>query len=141
MGNNTILEQSIGQGSEPLISVEGSAIDITISANSYWKFVDQGVNGLQRGRGSEFSFRTPFPNRKMAESLEQGASFKGISLPQGFKDFKSYSYAAAVKLKREGIEPNYFASSVITPEFIETIQKELSEQFGKIVSLNFQNDF
>jgi hypothetical protein len=138
MGGGTILEQSIGQGPEPLVQVEGNDVKITITANEYWKFVNDGVNGVLSNVGSPHSFRTLFPNRKMAESLQRGMSMKGLSLPQGFKDYESYSYASAVKLKKEGIKPNHFVDNVLTPEFLQFITKELSNELGKIVSLAIQ---
>jgi len=138
MGSNTILEATIGQGPPPLVSIDSNNnIYISISANDYWKFVNDGVNGLQRGQGSQYSFRTPFPSRAMVDSLKNGAKFKGLSLPPGFKDYESYSYASAIKLKKEGIKPNHFVDNVLTPEFLEFIQKELAEELGKIVTLSF----
>ena len=138
MGSNTILEQSIGGGGVPLVTVEGNNVKIEITANEYWKYVNDGVNGVLTNRGSEYSFRTLFPSRAMVDSLQRGARFKGLSLPQGFKDYESYSYASAIKLKKEGIKPNHFVDNVLTPEFLEFIQKELAEELGKIVTLSFK---
>ena len=138
MGSDTILEQSIGGGGVPLVTVDGNNVKIEITANEYWKFVNDGVNGVLTNRGSEYSFRTLFPSRAMVDSLQRGARFKGLSLPQGFKDYESYSYASAIKLKKEGIKHHHFVDNVLTPEFLEFIQKELTEELGKIVTLSFQ---
>jgi len=137
-GTNDILLQSIGQAPPNIIETDGDRVKITVSANEYWKYVNDGVNGLRKNVGSPYSFRTPFPNRAMAKSLQRGMSLKGIALPATFKSFESYSYAAAVKLKRDGIEPNHFVDNVLTPEFLQLIEKELAEELGKIVTLDFQ---
>ena len=140
LSTNAILLQSIGQDG-PFITETNTGIIINISANKYWDFVNSGVDGYDQSAGATPNykegkvqkFKSPFPNRKMAKNLQNGMSTKGLSLPPGFKDFESYSYAAATKVKIEGIKPNHFADKVLTPEFINEISLSLAEELGKKV--------
>ena len=127
------LRQSIGAGQ--FIEVQGDSVKITISANEYWKFINSGVNGTVKNQGAPYSFKTPWPNAKMADSLRQGIAQKGLTLPPGFKSFESYSYAAATKIKRDGIEANYFVDEALNSEYLAEIERKLADEFGKIVSL------
>lgn len=137
LSTNAILLQSIA----PTITETNTGVTINISANEYWDFVNSGVDGYDQSAGATPNykegkvqkFKSPFPNRKMAKNLQNGMAAKGLSLPPGFKDFESYSYAAATKVKIEGIKPNHFADKVLTPEFINEISLSLAEELGKKV--------
>ena len=125
---NSILSQSIA----PEIREENNMIVVEISANDYWDFINSGVNGIQVNHAAPYSFKTPYPNRKMAESIQGWMSARSIGTSN---NYKSISYAIATKLKVKGIEPNHFVDNVLTDEFIENISLSLSEEFGKQIKL------
>jgi len=136
MSPNSLLIASIGAGD--FISVNGNKMNITISANEYWDFVNSGVNGTVRGVGGKYNFKTPYPNKKMAASLKNGMASKGLSLPPGFKDYDSYSYAAATNIKKYGIKPNHFADFITSKAFIEKISLNLAQQLGREIVLKIK---
>lgn len=125
---NSLLSQSI----ESNIVSEGGVVSIQISANDYWKFVNDGVNGVLKNVGGEYSFKTIHPNRKMAASIQDYMGRRGIS---DAANYKSVSYVIATKVKKYGIEPTHFLDKVMTDEFIEQITNALAEDFQKKVQL------
>ena len=125
---NSLLSQSVNS----TIVNDDNGITLTITADDYWKFVNDGVNGIRRNVGSEMSFKTPYPSKKMAKSIQGWASRKSIG---SAKDVKSISYAIATKVKREGIDPTYFVDKVLTEDFISIIEKELASEFKKTLTL------
>ena len=125
---NSILSQSIA----PEIREENNMIVVEISANDYWDFINSGVNGIQVNHAAPYSFRTPYANKKMAESIQGWMSARSIGTSN---NYKSISYAIATKLKIKGIEPNHFVDNVLTDEFINEISLSLSEEFGKQIKL------
>ena len=130
---NSVLAQSIA----PTIITEGDKIRIQITSEDYWDYVNSGVDGITVKHGSPYSFKTRFPNKKMAESIQGWMGNKGIS---DASNYKSISYAIATKLKVKGIEPNHFVDKVLTPEFIQEISLSLAEELGKEVLISINNN-
>lgn len=129
---NSLLSQSIA----PEIVSDENGVTLMITANDYWKFVNDGVNGVLRNVGGEYSFKTPFPNRKMAASIQDYMGRRGIS---DAANFKSVSYAIATKVKKYGIEPTHFVDKVMTDEFINSISTQLADEFEKQITIKLTN--
>lgn len=130
---DSILSQSIGHS--PIIIENNGNISIEITANEYWDFVNSGVNGLKANFGSQYSFKTPYPNKKMAESIQGWMGQRGIS---NGADFRSASYGIATSVKKYGIKPTHFVDVVLSDSFINEISEQVSEQAGKLVSLTIK---
>lgn len=130
---NSLLSQSIGGGDVPLVETTDKGTTITVSANDYWKYINDGVNGVNRNVGGAYSFKTLKPSIQMAKSIEGWAGRRSIG---NSSNIKSISYAIATKVKRDGISPTHFVDKVITDEFINEISDRLSEEFGKKLILN-----
>jgi len=76
--------------------------DISFFMADYGKFVDEGVNGINQSRGSQFSFRQT-SIKGVAYHIKGWASSKGIQNPWG----------VATNIVKEGIKPRPFFDSVI----------------------------
>lgn len=126
---NSLLHQSIA----PEITTSVNGITLTITANDYWRFINAGVDGIHVKHGSIYSFKTPYPNKAMAKSIQTWMGNRGIG---DASNFKSISYAIATKVKRIGIEPTYFVDKVMTDEFINQIAEGLAEATGKSLNIN-----
>lgn len=129
---NSLLSQSIA----PEIISDENGVTLKITANNYWKFVNDGVNGVLRNVSGKYNFKTPFPNRKMAASIQDYMGRRGIS---DAANFKSVSYAIATKVKKYGIEPTHFVDKVMTDEFINTISTQLADEFEKQITIKLTN--
>jgi hypothetical protein len=114
------------------IEITAQGVKLNITAQDYWKFVEEGVNGLQVNFGSPYSFRTPRPNRAMAASIAQWMGERSIS---DSGNFQGASWAIATAKKRDGIRPKPFVSDTLTPTFIEEISTHISNELGKTVTL------
>ena len=128
---NSILSQSIVSK----VTSSSENVDLVITANDYWDFVNSGVNGVKKNVGGKYNFKTPYPSKKMTESIQVWQSNRGIGHA---KNFKSVSYAIATKVKRDGIEPNYFVDKVLSDEFIKNIENELAKEFKKSLTLTIK---
>ena len=103
------------------------ALSFEIQADYYYKFVDQGVNGIASNVGSEFSFKTPFVGYNMATAISE---WKGLEM--------SHAFAVASNIKQRGLRPKNITDSVITDDVLERIAKDLSEVTGLTFEINFE---
>ena len=103
------------------------ALSFEIQADYYYKFVDQGVNGIASNVGSEFSFKTPFVGYNMATAISE---WKGLQM--------SHAFAVASNIKQRGLRPKNITDSVITDDVLERIAKDLSEVTGLTFEINFE---
>jgi hypothetical protein len=76
--------------------------DISFFMADYGKFVDQGVNGTQVNRGSQFNFRQT-SIKGVAYHIKPWATSKGIQ----------NSWGVATNIVKKGIKPRPFFDSVI----------------------------
>jgi len=129
------LSSNLSQSIAPNVVTNGSNIELTITAEEYWEFVNSGVNGVFQNVGGAFSFKTDKPNKKMATSIQGWMSRKGIANAQ---TFKSISYAIATKVKQEGINPTHFVDKVMSVDFINSISESLSNEMEKQIILNIR---
>lgn len=104
------------------------ALSFEIQADTYFKFMDQGVNAVgTTNHGSAYSFRTPYVGYNMANAI---AEWAGVDLSHGF--------AMASSIKQKGLKPRKITESVITDKVLERIANDLSEATGLMFTINFE---
>ena len=103
------------------------ALSFEIQADDYYKFVDQGVNGIAVNHASVFSFRYPGVSYNMAKAIQE---WKGMDM--------SHAYAIATNIKQRGLKPKNITESVITDELLERISNDLAELTGLVFEIKFE---
>jgi hypothetical protein len=101
-------------------------LSFEIQADDYYKFVDQGVNGIAVNHASVFSFRYPGVSYNMAKAIQE---WKGLEM--------SHAFAVASNIKQRGLKPKHITESVITDELLEKISKDLAEVTGLTFEIKF----
>jgi hypothetical protein len=99
--------------------------DITFNMADYGKFIDDGVNGTQVPRGSEYSFRGNY--KGVAFHLTSWANSKGIN-----------RYAAARSIQRKGIKPRPFFNSVIESR-VEGLGEAITDGMAEYMDKSITN--
>lgn len=134
------LEGNISSGklsstAEQTVKASAGGLQIQIKMEDYWKFVDQGVNGLNVSQGSPFSFKTKNPSRAMVQEIEgwlkrAGASSENINRSISKKESvglkfagSSKAFAVARSIKSRGLKPTLFFTNAL-------------EQFNREVASN-----
>jgi len=131
----TDLKETIG--AVPKIIPNG--IEISFSALNYYKFVDEGVNGVEVNNSSPYSFKTikPMP-REAIMGLKNYINVKGI--PQFGGSLESTAYALSVSIKKKGIKPRNITNAIFEKgKFEEIISQRVSESLNFGVTLLFEN--
>lgn len=129
------------------IIINGSQYEIDIEIASTYKFLDQGVKGVESGSG-KYSFKSKYPNAKMAAAIRKWlkvrkvvSKYKAYSTDPANKGkterknkrikklvdsadgrLMGLSYAIATNIKKKGIKPTKFFSKAI--DDTEKLQKE-----------------
>lgn len=97
----------------------GKDIVLDIEALAYYQFINRGVKGTKKGSG-DFSFNSPYPSKKMVESIRKwmkiaGMSTRNVKKPISKLEVKRKSiaqldgaYAVARSIKQNGIKKTGF---------------------------------
>lgn len=115
------------------LSTGALSVSIGFTANDYYIFLDEGVQGIAPTKGrtnsGKFKYRTPFPSRKMIESIADWIPRKGIvkKSPQGkavtVPKKEQLSVIFAYSIKKQGIQQKPFWK----PTFNEKAYNELAQ--------------
>lgn len=133
------------------IDIDGSRLSVDILLLDRYKFIDQGVSGVESGKG-KYSFKTKYPSKKMATAilkwLRQGRN-RALSIrkPLGGKtekknlrakkavnesdNLKSLAYAISTNIKKKGIKPTYFFEKAV---------KDTEKKWKKEIANGFKLD-
>lgn len=103
------------------------ALSFEIQADDYYKFVDQGVNGIAVNHASVFSFQYPGVSYNMAKAIQE---WKGLEM--------SHAFAVASNIKQRGLKPKNITDNVINDKVLEMIAKDLTEITGLVFEIKFE---
>jgi len=132
------------------VTVFGSVYTVEIQAAKYAKFIDEGVDGWAKSRGSKYKFKTKGvdPNGEMVKSikawlLREGNMSRNISRPTTARESRAMkitdantraAISAAYMIKRQGIKPTHFWRDA-TKEMRSIVEIEL----GKALKVDIIN--
>lgn len=116
------------------VTISDNGAEINIVAEDYFKFLDEGVDGLENKHGSQFSFKTnggiPF------KSASDWIKARGITLLPNFKSYDQMAYAFAVSIKKKGIKPRNILKGIeVDSSLEERMAKSLEAALGYSVEL------
>lgn len=114
------------------IDVKTVVMSLDIEILSSYKFLDQGVRGTVTGSG-KYSFKTPYPSKKMATAILKWARKRGRSgkikytaksvneakskkihkIVSASDNLKGMAYGMATNIKKHGIEKTLFFTKAV----------------------------
>lgn len=130
------------------IQVKGTRMELDIEIDSRYKFLNDGVKGVNGGTG-KYQFKTLRPSKKMALAIMKwikvrrvATKYKAISKNEkknqsikaashAANSQKSLAYAIATNIKKKGIRPTKFWTKAVA-----TAQKEKSRILGEAFKLD-----
>lgn len=132
------------------------SVDIEIA--STYKFLNDGVRGTKGGSG-KYSFKNPYPSKKMALSILKWLRKRGLSGRTKYKakganekknkqihkaisgatNLKSMAYAISSSIKQKGIRPTHFFTNAVTAT--KKQQEKLLGDAFKLDVIETLNDF
>jgi len=121
------------------VEFNGNKITVEIQAEAYWKYVNDGVQGV----GGEMADGRPWTKKNTTSPF----SFKQDKKPS-VKHFIDWSYLAgrspfAVRetVFRSGIKGNNFVDEVINDKFEKELADELKRVMTKTIEVDIKADF
>lgn len=124
------------------VKILGSVYTVEIQAATYAKFIDEGVDGWAKSRGSQYKFKSKGvdPNGEMVKSvkawlLREGSFSQNVrtqlskreSRQQSITDSATRkSISVAYMIKRQGIRPTKFWSNT-TKDMARVVEQELAK--------------
>ena len=124
------------------VKILGSVYTVEIQAATYAKFIDEGVDGWAKARGSKYKFKTKGvdPNGEMVKSvkawlLREGSFSQNVrtqlskreSRQQSITDSATRkSISVAYMIKRQGIKPTRFWGNA-TKDMKQIVEQELAK--------------
>ena len=129
------------------IELTAKEIVVTVVANPYWKYVDQGVHGRTSSylsaRDSKFRYGNKIPP---PQAIADWIANKGIPViptysrklkrmrtkqEQGLVDGRSIAFG----IRERGLEATNFMSNAVTPEMVDVLVNTVAETLGKSISV------
>lgn len=123
--------------------IEGNTVSVSISAPFYWKFVNYGVNGaggdnLKRAVNTGAPRWGPQPTQDLSfkDSIGGWIRNKGITLPDGFDTYDSFSFAIMTNVKKYGQKTRPFFTDVVNDKLIDVLKKPIEKLIGRSIVVN-----
>lgn len=124
---------------------------VHVLAESYWDFINSGVNGVQNNFGATYSFRNLGVGREMKESFKNFIQERNITelryinkegeaITKALKtasDYDSAAYVLARATKKKGIKPTPFMDEAFDDEAIKDLSNRLGQEIVKIIKAPF----
>lgn len=133
------------------IKVLGGSYVMEIEMDEYWKFIDEGVDGWEQSRGSQYKYKKngkPIPITAMKRFIAT-AGIKPKVAPstkrKGLKKSKttpydSLAWALGYSIKRKGLRKTNFATDVFESQLIKDMQRDVLKAIGKEIRIEIKKD-
>jgi len=141
ISSGAVASRELLQSISPLpLELNEGVFTVSIEMDSYWKFVNEGVNGTEKDRGAPTWGSTPSVGKSFKESVKEWIAFKGItslswtdkdgkeivkqlSTPE---DFDGAAFAIMRGIKKNGQKATYFVDNVLEDEkYIKEIEDKI----------------
>jgi hypothetical protein len=129
------------------IDLTAKEIVVTVVANPYWKYVDQGVHGRTSSyisaRDSKFRYENNIPppqaiadwiaNKEIAVTPTYSRKLKRMRTKQeqGLVLGRTMAFA----IRERGVRGTKFMSNALSPEMIQVLTENIAEVLGKSISV------
>jgi len=140
ISSGAVASRQLLQSIAPLpVELDNGVFTISIEMDSYWKFINEGVNGTERDRGAPTWGKTPSVGMSFKESIREWMTFKGItSLSWTDKDGNAVvkelsteqdrdgaAFVIMRGLKKNGQKATYFVDNVLDNDYITEIEDKI----------------
>tara|TARA_R110000868_G_scaffold109565_1_gene297792 strand:- start:731 stop:1318 length:588 start_codon:yes stop_codon:yes gene_type:complete len=117
------------------VSIGANGVEVGISAEFYWKFVNYGVNGSEVNRGAPSWGSVSSPDMSFKESISIWRAAKGIALPEGFKDYEAFDNFIMYRVVTQGQEPRPFFTDVVNERLVDVLKKPIEKLIGRAIAV------
>jgi len=128
--------RNLSQGITPSdVIINGNEIEVNISMDFYWKYINYGVNGTEQNNNAPSWGAAPSQTLSFHESILAWKSDRGITLPEGFKDYDSFAWAIQTNIKKYGKKARPFYDDVINEKLVKVLEAPIKKLLGESIKL------
>ena len=117
------------------VIINGNEIEVNISMDFYWKYINYGVNGTEQNNNAPSWGASPSQTLSFHESILAWKSDRGITLPEGFKDYDSFAWAIQTNIKKYGKKARPFYDDVINDKLVAVLEAPIKKLLGESIKL------
>ncbi len=126
---------------QSMVTVDASTpgkVDIALSADFYWKYVNYGVNGIAVSHGAPTWGPGPSGVGTFKDAILLWMKDRGIqSLPGQTYDQAAFNIMHSIKMN--GIAPRPFFTDVVNKQLEKALSKSVSAVMGKAITVSIKN--
>lgn len=129
--------QGLSQSVKPTeVKIEGDSVEIGISMEFYWRYVNYGVNGTEVSHGAPDHGTAPAAEKSFHQSIVEWIPKRGLSLPEEFNSFESFSFAIMQNIKKHGKKARPFFDDVVNEQLTQTLREPIEALIGRAIQIN-----
>ena len=128
--------RNLSQGITPSdVIINGNEVEVNISMDFYWKYINYGVNGTEVNHNAPSWGSAPSQTMSFHDSILAWKSDRGITLPEGFKDYDSFAWAIQNSIIRKGKKARPFYDDVINEKLVKVLEEPIKKLLGESIKL------
>lgn len=128
--------RNLSQGITPSdVIINGNEVEVNISMDFYWKYINYGVNGTEVNHNAPTWGSAPSQTMSFHDSILAWKSDRGITLPEGFKDYDSFAWAIQNSIIRKGKKARPFYDDVINEKLVKVLEEPIKKLLGESIKL------
>lgn len=128
--------RNLSQGITPSdVIINGNEVEVNISMDFYWKYINYGVNGTEVNHNAPTWGSAPSQTMSFHDSILAWKSDRGITLPEGFKDYDSFAWAIQNSIIRKGKKARPFYDDVINEKLVKVLEAPIKKLLGESIKL------
>ena len=117
-------------------TIDDNDVLVEMLMNSYWKYVNYGVNGLEVNHGAPTHGKAPKGEISFKQAILEWIPQRGYLKPDGFKTYDDWAFAIMQGIRKKGHAPRPFVNNTLNK--LDT--KNLTEKIVKIYANNIRQE-
>ena len=117
------------------VIINGNEIEVNISMDFYWKYINYGVNGTEQNNNAPSWGASPSQTLSFHDSILAWKSDRGITLPEGFADYDAFAWAIQTNIKKYGKKARPFYDDVINDKLVAVLEAPIKKLLGESIKL------
>lgn len=118
------------------LELKGSTLSLGIKSDFYWKFVNFGVNGIERSHGAPAWGSQPKQELSFHQSIKEWIRNKGIVAPEQFNNnYDSFAWAIVRNKIKYGQEARPFLTDVVNDNLVDYLREQIQTLLGRSIEI------
>jgi len=121
------------------VEYTGKEVNVGLSADFYWKYINFGVNGTVINHGAPTHGKAPSGTPSFEQAIGKWIIDRGITLdgrPNGAETYDQLNYLMRRAISENGKAPRPFVTDVINDNLINVLRAPIEKVLGRAIQVN-----